>query len=290
MSVSHAQLKAFHAVALHGGFSRAADKLCLSQPAVSDQIRRLESGFGITLFHRNRRQVRLTDTGRELLAITQRLFAAEAQADELLCQHGELQRGSLVLSVDASIHVLPALTQFRRQYPGIRVRLLLGNSAQSLARLTDYQADLAVVSVLPDAPALLSLTLGCHPLRVIVPATHPWAAGQTLNWPQLATQTVILREAGSRTRQLLEQTLAEYGVSLTDVIEVEGREAVSELVAAGVGVSVISAGELGSDTRLRAVPLGQVAARLPEYLVTLPEYGERRVVQAFWQVARTLAS
>ena len=81
MSVSHAQLKAFHAVAVYGSFTRAAERLFLTQPAVSDQVRKLEERYGVLLFHRNKRSVRLSELGERLLAVTQRLFAIEAEAD-----------------------------------------------------------------------------------------------------------------------------------------------------------------------------------------------------------------
>jgi DNA-binding transcriptional LysR family regulator len=80
MSVSHAQFKAFHAVAIHGSFTGAAERLFLTQPAISDQVRKLEERFGVLLFHRNKRSVRLTDLGERLLGITQRLFGIEAEA------------------------------------------------------------------------------------------------------------------------------------------------------------------------------------------------------------------
>ena len=99
MSVSHTQLKAFHAVAQHGSFTKAAERLFLTQPAISDQVRKLEERFGVLLFHRNKRSVRLTDLGERLLNITQRLFVIEAQAHELLQDSQALQTGSLILAV-----------------------------------------------------------------------------------------------------------------------------------------------------------------------------------------------
>jgi len=101
MSVSHAQLKAFHAVAIHGSFTGAAERLFLTQPAISDQVRKLEERFGVLLFHRNKRSVRLTDLGERLLAITQRLFVIEAEAEELLQDSRALLTGTLTLAVDA---------------------------------------------------------------------------------------------------------------------------------------------------------------------------------------------
>ena len=145
MSVSHAQLKAFHAVAVHGSFTRAAERLYLTQPAISDQVRKLEERFGVLLFHRNKRSVRLTDLGERLLAITQRLFVVEAEAKELLQESRALQTGSLVLAVDAPVHVLPQIARFCELYPGINVKIETGNTDESLLRLFNYQADLALL-------------------------------------------------------------------------------------------------------------------------------------------------
>ncbi|CAM4165986.1 HTH lysR-type domain-containing protein [Kerstersia similis] len=281
MSASYSQLKAFHAVAVHGGFSRAAEKLCLSQPAISDQVRKLEAHFEVALFHRNRRQVQLTEPGRELLAITQRMFAAEAEADELLRSHGALQRGSLALSVDSAVHLLPALACFSRAYPGIRLKLAAGNSSQSLTRLFDYQADLAVVGWHPDDGRLLSMKLAEHPIVAFAAAGHPWAARRQLSLVDLAGLPLILREQGSHTRQVLEEEMQRAGLGIEQAIEVEGREAVSELVAAGVGVGIVSAAELGGDTRLCAIEIRDCTRRMPEYLVTLREHESRSAIRAF---------
>ena len=137
MSVSHAQLKAFHAVAVHGSFTKAAERLFLTQPAISDQVRKLEERFGVLLFHRNKRSVRLTDLGERLLAITQRLFVIEAEAQELLQESQALQTGSLILAVDAPVHVLPQIARFCQRYPGIQVKIETGNTDESLARLME---------------------------------------------------------------------------------------------------------------------------------------------------------
>ena len=145
MSVSHAQLKAFHAVAVHGSFTKAAERLFLTQPAISDQVRKLEERFGVLLFHRNKRSVRLTDLGERLLSITQRLFVIEAEAQELLQDSQALQTGSLILAVDAPVHVLPQIARFCERYPGISVKIETGNTDESLFRLFNYQADLALL-------------------------------------------------------------------------------------------------------------------------------------------------
>ncbi|WP_132829695.1 LysR family transcriptional regulator [Pseudomonas aeruginosa] len=175
MSVSHAQLKAFHAVAVYGSFTRAAERLFLTQPAVSDQVRKLEERYGVLLFHRNKRSVRLSELGERLLAVTQRLFAIEAEAEELLSASSALQTGTLTLAVDAPVHVLPQIARFCERYPGIAVRVETGNTDESLQRLFSYQADLALLGRDVSDERLLSLTLRNDPIVAFVSLSHPWA-------------------------------------------------------------------------------------------------------------------
>jgi hypothetical protein len=120
----------------------------LTQPAISDQVRKLEERFGVLLFHRNKRSVRLTDLGERLLGVTQRLFVIEAEAQELLQDSQALQTGSLILAVDAPVHVLPQIARFCERYPGISVKIETGNTDESLFRLFNYQADLALLGVM----------------------------------------------------------------------------------------------------------------------------------------------
>jgi len=117
----YSQLRAFHAVATQGGFSKAADHLHLTQPTLSDQVRKLERDFDILLFNRTSRSVALTDAGRHLLAITNRMFECEGEAIEYLKESQNLLVGSLTLSADAPFHVLRIVRAFRNRYPGVTV-------------------------------------------------------------------------------------------------------------------------------------------------------------------------
>ena len=92
--MSYSQLRAFHAVAVHGGFSKAAAKLNLTQPAISDQVRKLEERFDVVLFDRRKRTVRVTDLGRRLLEVTRRMFEMESEALELLTESRALRTGT----------------------------------------------------------------------------------------------------------------------------------------------------------------------------------------------------
>lgn len=284
MSVSQAQLKAFHAVAVHGNFTRAAEQLFLSQPAVSDQVRKLEERFGVLLFNRNKRSVQLTELGERLLAITLRLFAAENEAEELLTSSRALQSGSLTLAVDAPMHLLPYIARFCERYPGIRVRLVTGNSDESLRRLFDYQADFAVLGRPVDDDRLIAHVLSSGPLVAFVAEGHPWARRDAIHLADLHRTPLVLREQGSMTRQMLEDEMRRLDLDTHTAIEVEGREAVFEMVVAGLGVGIVSAAELGSSRGVHVLPILDFEPRMTETLVCLKEQGARRVIGAFLEV------
>lgn len=286
MSVSHAQLKAFHAVAVHGSFTRAAERLFLTQPAISDQVRKLEERFGVLLFHRNKRSVQLTDLGERLRAITLRLFACEAEADELLHDSRALQTGSLVLAVDAPVHVLPQVARFCQQYPGITVKIETGNTDESLLRLFNYQADLALLGREVDDPRLLCVPLRNDPMVAFVSHQHPWASRGSISLADLDDTPLVLREPGSVTRQTLEEEMRRAGLRIRAAIQVEGREAAREAVVVGIGVGVVSAAEFGADARVCALPIVDCQRRLTETLVCLREQSSRRVVATFLQGVR----
>lgn len=286
MPVSHAQLKAFHAVAVHGSFTRAAERLFLSQPAISDQVRKLEERFGVLLFHRNKRSVRLTDLGERLLSITQRLFVVQAEAQELLQDSQALQTGSLVLAVDAPVHVLPQIARFCERYPGISVKIETGNTDESLARLFNYQADLALLGREVSDDRLLSLRLRSDPMVAFVARTHPWAGRSSICISDLEDTPLVLREIGSVTRQTLEEEMSQAGLRMRAAIQVEGREAAREAVVVGIGVGVVSAAEFGSDSRVIALPITDCKRRLTETLVCLQEQSSRRVVATFLDIVR----
>ena len=284
MSVSHAQLKAFHAVAIHGSFTGAAERLFLTQPAISDQVRKLEERFGVLLFHRNKRSVRLTDLGERLLGITQRLFVIEAE--ELLQDSRALLTGTLTLAVDAPVHVLPQIARFCQRYPGISVKIETGNTDESLSRLYNYPADLALLGRDVDDPRLLSLPLPDDQLLAFVARDHAWAGRESICLADLDNTPLVLRETGSVTRQTLEQEMRQAGLRIRPAIQVEGREAAREAVVVGIGVGVVSAAEFGADARVYAMPIRDCTQRMKETLVCLKEQSSRRVVATFLEIVR----
>ncbi|TNE34654.1 MAG: LysR family transcriptional regulator, partial [Alphaproteobacteria bacterium] len=131
----YVQLRAFHHVAVHGGFSRAAEALCLTQPAISDQVRKLEEEYDILLFNRRKKQITVTEFGKELLELTHRMFEIEHQAHELLSESRALSSGKLRIIADSAQHLHPILGPFRRKYPGVFISVAAGNTQEIVDKL-----------------------------------------------------------------------------------------------------------------------------------------------------------
>lgn len=276
----YAQLKAFHTVARFGGFSKAADRLALTQPAISDHIRKLEEAHGAELFVRKRGGVALTDTARKLYAITERLFEAEDQALELLNRAGALKEGTLALGADAVSHVLPLMARFRERHPVIAVKLIAGNSADLLAKLDAFEIDFAVIAELPGGAGYETRLLRSDPVVAFCAASHPFAKRDAISFADFMGQPVVLREEGSATRRLLLAEAVARGVAIASPIEIESREGAREAVARGLGFGIVSAGELVPDPRLHTLSFTDWDMTMSEYLVCLKSRTSLNLIRA----------
>jgi len=265
------QLRIFVCVAEREHMTRAAEALNLTQSAVSAAIAALEARHDVHLFHRVGRRIELTDTGRTFLAEARAVLGRAQAAEHALADFAGLERGTLGLVASQTIAgywLPPFLARFKARYPGIDVRLSIGNSEQAAARVLDGSAELGFVEGLIDDPALARWQLGEDEL-VLVSAV-PGPAKAEADWLRAAPW--VLREGGSGTRSTFEAALAAMGIApetLDVVMTLPSNEAVRAGVEAGLGNSVLSAlvveASLGVGT-LHRVPL---------HLAPRPFYGLR---------------
>jgi LysR family transcriptional regulator, low CO2-responsive transcriptional regulator len=288
MTITHAQLRAFHAVASEASFTRAAEALHVTQPTLSAQVKSLEESYGVLLFDRRGRRTAPTELGRQLLAVTRRYFGLETEAEQLLAATRGLRGGHLRVAADAPQHVMAALSAFHRRYPGVRLSLSIGNSDEVLHQLLDHRSDIAIIADLQEDPRLFARPLRRDHLIAFVERAHPWAQRDAIGLAELAGQRLILREIGSTTRRAFEATLAKAAIPIGDVLEIGSREGVREAVAAGLGVGIVSAFEFGHDERLRALAIADVSIEMLEYVACLADRRELRVVSAFLDVVPPL--
>jgi aminoethylphosphonate catabolism LysR family transcriptional regulator len=279
------QLKAFHYVAQHGGFSRAAEALFLSQPAISEQVRKLEQEHDVLLFRRERKRVALTPEGERLYVLTKQYFDVEQQIEEYMSETRASVDGTLRIIADSAHHVTDILSRFRTRYPKVFVTLRTGNTGDVLDALRSYNAEIGVLGSLSPGSDLRVVDLGGSQI-VAFAAKGTVPKGLTsMSLKDLSEKTLIFREAGSKTRQKIETEAAKQGVVLTPAIEAEGREAVREVVASGAGIGFVSQAEFGNDDRLAQIPIRDADIRMTESLVYMAQRREVKVIRAFMEFA-----
>jgi aminoethylphosphonate catabolism LysR family transcriptional regulator len=281
VAITHSQLRAFHAVASEGSFTRAAAALHVTQPTLSAQVKSLEAAYGALLFDRRGRRIEPTELGRQLLTVTRRYFSLESEAEQLLAATRGLRGGHLRVGADAPQHVMAALSTFQRAYPGVRLSLSIGNSDEVLHQLLEHRTDVAIIADLAPDPRLHARPLRRDHLIAFVERHHPWAMRGRVASAELARQRVILREIGSTTRRAFEAAMARRRLQVADVLEIGSREGVREAVAAGLGVGIVSAFEFGHDERLRALEIAGDPIETVEYVACLADRRELRLVRAF---------
>ncbi|WP_306116208.1 MULTISPECIES: LysR substrate-binding domain-containing protein [unclassified Roseovarius] len=284
----HSQLKAFHFVALHGGFSRAAEALYLTQPAISEQVRKLEQDHDVLLFHRERKRVQLTDAGERLFRLTKHYFEIEQQIGEYMSETRAAVDGSLRIIADSAHHVTDILSAFRQRYPNVVVSLRTGNSDEVIEELRAFNAEVGVAGSLTPGRDMETLSLGNTPIVAFAAKGLLPEDKSSITMRELAKLPLIFRETGSKTRQKLEEEAVRRGLALLPAIEAEGRETVREVVASGAGVGFVSQAEFGHDERLVQIELKDMDLRMGESLVHLVQRREVKVIRAFMELARSL--
>ncbi|SFM67361.1 LysR substrate-binding domain-containing protein [Shimia aestuarii] len=286
----HSQLRAFHYVAHLGGFSKAAEVLHLTQPAVSEQVKNLEVENDVLLFERKKRQVVLTSAGEELFHLTKQYFDIETQIGEYLSERNAAVSGELRIVADSAQHVTDVLAKFRANYPNVRISLRSGNSEEILDQLRQYNAEIGVVGQVPTSRELTSLSIGASEIIAFARrgTLKEGAAGMTMQ--QIAQYPLIFREERSRTRQMVVDEAAKLGVALEPAIVAEGREAVRSIVLSGGGIGFVSEAEYSHDDRIEQIPILNVDTRMPESIVHLAQRGEVRVIRSFMDLANRYLS
>ena len=244
--ITFRQLETFAEVARQQSFTRAAEALHLTQPAVSIQIRQIVETIGLPLFEQNGREIALTAAGEELLTTVHDLDDAWNRFESAIDDLKGLKRGKLRVGlVTTAKHFLPRmLGDFYRRYPDIDIQLEIANRQGIVERLLGNQDDLYVMSYPPTNLDIVSQPFLDNEYVVLAPEAH-WAVGKALTLQELATEPFLLREQGSGSRHVIDQHMRDTGVQLKVRLSLASNEAIRELVASGMGLTVLSRQALG---------------------------------------------
>ncbi|MDX5409905.1 MAG: LysR family transcriptional regulator [Thauera sp.] len=243
MRLTFHQLRLLLAVSRLGSVTRAAQRLHLTQPTLSAQLRQLAEQVGLPLFERVGRKLHLTAAGHAVLDTAQRVEQELESLDETLAELRGDVVGRLQLAVvsTAETFIPRLLGDFRRERPAVEVSLVVLNRDAVIRRLADNRDDLYIMSRPPQAPPVVATPFLSNPLVVVAAADHPLAGHESLPIEALADEEFVLREPGSGTRQAAEQFFAAHGLALRPRLELGSNEAVKQAVAGGLGLSLLSA-------------------------------------------------
>lgn len=260
------QLEVFEAVARHLSFSRAAEELFLTQPAVSMQVKQLEESAGLPLLEQVGKRIRLTEAGALMAQVARRMAGELRQAGDALAALKGLEAGTLAIAVvSTAIYFAPhLLARFNALHPGVQVRLYEANREQVLKLLADSAVDLAVMGEPPEGSGLVAEYFADHPLGIVAPPNHRLVSQPGLEPAVLAGELFVMREMGSGTRRTMERYFDDHGVSVRTGMEMTSNETVKQAVMAGLGLGFLSLHTVGLELsvgRLRVLDVRELPVR-----------------------------
>jgi len=243
MNVTFRQLRVFEAVARHLSFTRAAEELHLTQPAVSMQVKQMEGAVGLPLFEQMGRRVYLTEAGNVMHHYSRLIAENLVEAEQAMEELKGIEGGRLRITVASTVNYFASrlLSDFCRQHHGVRVVLDVTNREGLLATLEANETDIALMGKPPDSLDVDAEPFMENPLVVIAAPDHPLAGRTRVPLARLREETFLMREPGSGTRMAMERFFREKNTELSSTIEMTSNEAIKQSVQAGLGLGIVSA-------------------------------------------------
>lgn len=259
MHVTLRQLYVFEAVARHLSYTRAAEELHLSQPAVSMQISQLEGNVGLALFEQLGKKIFLTEAGRELYHYSQQISRELKEAGAVLEEFKGSKRGTLAIAVasTATYFSLHLLGRFHQKFPKVGISLTVTNREGLLKCLEENTVDMVIMGRPPESLDVVAEPFMENPLVVIAPPEHS-LVGQRVPLTILQQETFILRERGSGTRIAMERFFARLGATISSSMEISSNEAIKQAVQAGLGLGIVSQHTLEKELALQRLVILEV--------------------------------
>lgn len=249
------QLAVFEAVCRLGSYTRAAEELCIAQPTVSTQMKKLAETLGVPLVESGGRRFAVTEAGRELAAACNDIFQRFERFEERLVALRTLEQGRLRVGASgaAKEFMTRLLSRFCARYPTIEVSLSIDNWRGMRKRLRENEDDLYVLLSLPEDAELVSYPFRPHRIELYAPAMHRLAGKRALDPAELALEPFVLREPGSATRRIAEELCARWGIAPRVRMELSSNEAIKQAVLEGLGIAFLSQDVAGAERSLVAL-------------------------------------
>ena len=242
MHVTLRQIEVFNAVARHQNYTRAAEALHLSQPAVSMQIRQLEEGVGLPLFEQVGKQIHLTGAGEQMVIFGREIAGLLDEAEIVFEAIKGVKHGTLTISVatTASHFATRLLAEFAKQHEGITISLDVTNREALRRQLENNEPDLVIMGQPPAGVDVEATAFMENPLVMVAPAKHVLTGQEKIPLSHFANESFVVREIGSGTRGATQRFFDEHGVPFNTGIEMSSNEAIKQAVEAGLGLGIVS--------------------------------------------------
>ncbi len=242
MHLTLQQLRLYEAVSRLGSYTRAAEELCITQPAVSIQIKRLEGQVGLPLFEHVGKKTFSTAAGKTMYAASVDILDRVRLLKDSIEELKGTVKGSLQMSVVTTAkYFLPNLLgAFLQRYPEVEPKLKFTNRARVIERLMNNDDDFVVMGQIPDDDNLEAYPFLNNILGIVAHASHPLANKKNITIEELTSQRFLIRESGSGTRYVFDQYLNKHGVKIEPYMELGSSEALKQAVMAGLGIAVLS--------------------------------------------------
>ncbi len=250
------RLQVFHTVARLLSFTKAADALHMTQPAVTFQVRQLEEYFNTRLFDRTHNRITLTEIGKRVFEYAEKIFEQYALMEESVKEMTGDINGVLVLGASTTIaeYMLPTLLgNFKNQYPELKIRLKVSNTEEIVSMVENNSIDLGVVEAPVNNKSLVVELCRMDQLVAIVAPDHPLGQQQVVSVKEFVEHPYISREEGSGTREVITEYFARGGFSIYDlniVMELGSSEAIKGAVTSGMGISILSRASIQKELQL----------------------------------------
>lgn len=258
------QLRVFYVAAKHLNFTSAAGELCISQPAVTAQVKSFEAFCNLRLFQKRGRRLFLTNEGQALFEYAEHVFGHEKEIENAIEEMLKLERGMLRLGTTKAYarYFMPVLlSRFHRRYPDIKINLDEGSSRDMILSLVALKNEVVVIAKAIDHPEVAFRPLSKEEMAVIVAPDHPLAQKKEVAFSDLAHEPLIMKENGSGTRKVVDELFATQGCKPDILMEISNAEFIKELVQRGEGISFLVKATVA--TELKEGKLVQAAFKAP---------------------------
>lgn len=256
-NASFRQLRVFSEVAKHLSFARAAENLHITPPAVTMQIKELEAGIGLPLFHRQGRQVALTTVGEYLLVYARRILSTLKDAEDAVArlQHAEVGKLNIGMVSTAKYFLLKMMADFREKHEAVDFNVAIGNREQLVRMLENNEVDIAVMGRPPKDLEVRAEPFAAHPHVFVAKPGHPLSQHGQLTVEDLRPLEVMAREQGSGTRAAMEKFFADSRIDPRIKMEFPSNETLKQAVMAGLGIGFVSLHTIGFELEHKQIAL-----------------------------------